>query len=110
MTEFSESEQNKLINWINKNKILIVADILKGRGEFSAEWVLVAQKIHKDAKWVLKNINEVIKYYFDDGKVIISPKDSLKLGKITIQRKGGDRGKPSANMLQFKIDPTELFD
>ncbi|WP_420323777.1 hypothetical protein [Mesomycoplasma ovipneumoniae] len=30
--------------------------------------------------------------------------------KFTIQRKGGDNGRPTTNMLQFKIDPTELFD
>lgn len=26
-----------------------------------------------------------------------------------MQRKGGDSGRDSAKMLQFKIDPTELF-
>lgn len=31
-------------------------------------------------------------------------------GHITIQRKGGDGGRDTANMLQFKIDPTDLFD
>ena len=27
-----------------------------------------------------------------------------------MQRKGGDGGRETANMLQFKIDPTRLFD
>ena len=27
-----------------------------------------------------------------------------------MQRKGGDGGRITANMLQFKLDPTELFD
>lgn len=109
LDEFEIEKQNILINWVNKNKSLIVTDILKGRGEFSAEWVLVAQKINENARWCLKNINEVINYYFDDGIVKITPKGSLKIGKITIQRKGGDNGRDTANMLQFKIDPTELF-
>ena len=26
-----------------------------------------------------------------------------------MQRKGGDAGRDTANMLQFKVDPTELF-
>lgn len=108
--EFTLEEQKSLLEWFNQNKILIITDILKGRGEFSAEWVLVAQKIKTNARWTLKNINEVINYYFSDGKVEISPRGSIKLGKVTIQRKGGDRGRETANMLQFKIDPTELFD
>ena len=35
---------------------------------------------------------------------------SLKVGKITMQRKGGDAGRESAKMLQFKINPCLLFD
>ena len=48
--------------------------------------------------------------YFNDGEVRLSPRGSLMIGKITMQRKGGDGGRPSANMLQFKINPAELFD
>ncbi|WP_033794727.1 type II R-M system restriction endonuclease, partial [Helicobacter pylori] len=88
-----------LLTWLNDNKMLIVSDILKGRGEFSAEWVLVIQKINLKMEWALKNINEVMQYYFDDGSVEISKKGSLKIGRITIQRKGGDNGRESANML-----------
>ncbi|MDX2322882.1 hypothetical protein OXW40_01285 [Campylobacter hepaticus] len=36
-------------------------------------------------------------------------RDSLKIGKITMQGKGGDNGRISANMLQFKINSFELF-
>ncbi|MGL2416694.1 type II restriction endonuclease [Helicobacter pylori] len=107
--EFTNKEQQELLAWLNDNKMLIVSDILKGRGEFSAEWVLVIQKINLNMKWALKNINEVMQHYFDDGIVEISKKGSLKIGRITIQRKGGDNGRESANMLQFKIDPTGLL-
>lgn len=110
INEFSDSEQKLLLTWFDKMKLLIVSDILKGRGEFCAEWVLVAQRVKRDARWVLKNINEVISYYFSTGTVSLSPRGSIKLGRITIQRKGGDGGRETANMLQFKIDPTELFD
>ncbi|WP_068269001.1 PDDEXK family nuclease [Caviibacter abscessus] len=108
--ELSENEKNLVLSWLNDNKLLIITDIIKGRGEFSAEWILVVQKLNKNARWVLKNINEVINHYFANGKVEISPKGSIKLGKITLQRKGGDNSRPTANMLQFKIDPSELFD
>lgn len=106
--EFNEQEQMLLLNWFRKNKILVLTDILRGRGEFSAEWVLVAQKLPQNARWVLKNINDVLQHY-GAGDVVISPRGSLKIGRITMQRKGGDNGRPTANMLQFKIDPTELF-
>ncbi|MFL1732776.1 PDDEXK family nuclease [Moraxella oculi] len=109
MTDFSENEQALLLKWFRNNKILVLTDILRGRGEFSAEWVLVAQKLTTNARWVLKNINDVLGYY-GNGDVIISPKGSLKIGRVTMQRKGGDNGRPTANMLQFKIDPSQLFD
>lgn len=109
ISDFSENEQALLLRWFNDNKILVLTDILRGRGEFSAEWVLVAQKISQNARWILKNINEVLQHY-GSGAVEISPRGSLKIGRVTMQRKGGDNGRPTANMLQFKIDPTELFD
>lgn len=107
MNEFSLEQQRLVVNWINENKVLILSDILKGRGEFCAEGVLV---IHKtDSKWCLKNINEVIQHYYDDGIVEITNRGNLRLGKVTIQRKGGDAGRPTANMLQFKVNPLSLF-
>jgi hypothetical protein len=48
--------------------------------------------------------------FFGNGGVKISPRGSISIGRITMQRKGGDNGRPSANMLQFKIDPTKLLD
>lgn len=107
--EFSQAEQALLLDWFSQNKILVITDIIRGRGEFCAEWVLVAQKVNNNARWVLKNINEVLQHY-GAGGVEISPRGSIKIGRITMQRKGGDNGRPTANMLQFKIDPTELFD
>ena len=46
---------------------------------------------------------------FGNGKVYITPQGSTKLGNITIQRKGGDAGRKTAQMLQFKINPCLLF-
>lgn len=109
MTEFSEWEQKLILDWFTQHKILVLTDILRGRGDFSAEWVLVAQKIKNNARWILKNINDVLQHY-GQGEVEISPRGSISFGRITIQRKGGDNGRPTANMLQFKLDPTELFD
>ena len=44
------------------------------------------------------------------GDVRITREGSLKIGKIGMQRKGGDSGRESAKMLQFKINPVELFE
>jgi len=109
LDEMSQSDQDKLINFIKKNKILIVSDLLKGRGEFSADWTLVILKSNSESKWVLKSINQVMNV-FGAGDVRITREGSLKIGKIGMQRKGGDGGRESAKLLQFKINPVELFE
>lgn len=108
LDEFPKIEQSNVIDFFEKNKILILNDILKGRGQFASEWFLVILKQKtKELQWILKPINEVINFY--SGEVKITDKGSLKIGKITMQRKGGDGGRESANMLQFKLNPCELF-
>lgn len=107
MTEMTKEESDKIINFLNKHKMTIVSDILKGRWEFSAEWMLVVRKTATYDR-ILKSINEVMNFYWN-GAIEISPKWSIKIGRITMQRKWGDGWRSSANMLQFKIDPSELF-
>ena len=109
LSEMEQDKQNTVIQWFTQNKTLILSDIIRGRGQFSAEWVLVAKKVESNSRWTLKNINEVLQHY-SLGEVKISPRGSISLGKVTVQRKGGDGGRDTANMLQFKLDPTELFD
>lgn len=108
LTEMREDDREKILSFFKKNKILIVSDILKGRGEFSADWVLVILKVNGESRWVLKSINEAMNI-FGNGKIRISNQGSLKIGKIGMQRKGGDGGRKTAQMLQFKINPVELF-
>ena len=108
LDEMSKSDQDKLINFFNINKILIVSDLLKGRGEFSADWTLVILKVNGESRWVLKSINHVMNI-FGNGDIRITKEGSLKIGRIGMQRKGGDGGRKTAQMLQFKINPVELF-
>lgn len=108
LTGMSEEDQAKILNFFEKNKILIVSDLLKGRGEFSADWVLVILKVDGKSDWVLKSINEAMNV-FGSGDIRITKQGSLKIGKIGMQRKGGDNGRDTAKMLQFKINPVELF-
>ena len=110
LTEMSESERDKIINFFTKNKILIISDNLKGWDKFSANWMLVILKKNKDSyEWVLRDINTAMNI-FGQGDVRITEQGSLKIGQIGMQRKGGDAGRESAKMLQFKINPCLLFD
>lgn len=107
LDEMSKIEQERLMQWFRKNQILILNDILKGRGKFAAEWFLVIQRLENQLKYKILAINEAINIF--SGEVMINNKGNLKLGKIGIQRKGGDNGRKSAMMLQFKLNPCEVF-
>lgn len=110
--EMPEKEQKVVVDWFQKNKILVLCDIFKGRGKYTAEWMLVYRKLSSGEildSWVLKAINEVINFY-GQGKALLTKKGNLKIGQVVIQRKGGDAGKDTANMLQFKFDPCLLFE
>lgn len=54
---------------------------------YGAEWILVAKKTDNESAWILKPINVAINHY-SDGKVEITNRGSLKIGRITMQRKG----------------------
>ena len=108
LSEMSKNDQNKIVKFFEDNKILIISDLLKGRGEFSADWVLVILRVNSNSRWILKSINEAMNV-FGGGKVRITSQGSLKIGKVGMQRKGGDGGRDTAKMLQFKINPVELF-
>ena len=107
LTELRDEMVQKIISFFTKNKILVVSDILKGRGGFAADWMLVARHNRKNdtTTWILKDINTAMNF-FGKGDVKISPRGSLYIGRITMQRKGGT---PDPTKLQFKIKPCDLF-
>lgn len=110
LTEMPVEKQNKIIGFFSKNKILVVSDILKGRGKFAANWMLVIlKKDKKSYEWVLKDINASMNV-FGQGDIRVTKDGNLKIGQIGMQRKGGDAGRESAKMLQFKINPCLLFE
>ena len=109
LSELDVSEKKEIINFFTENKLLIIADILKGRGKFSAEWLLVIHRDKKIKKYCIKPMNKVMSF-FGNGNIIITSRGSLKIGKITMQRKGGDSGADTAKMLQFKINPALAFE
>ena len=107
LTEMPEVIQKKIIQFFKENKILVVSDIIKGRGGLSADWMLVTRlnKQEKTTTWILKDINTVMNFFGSDD-VEISLRGSLHIGKITMQRKGGT---PDPTKLQFKVKPCQLF-
>ena len=107
LTEMPETIQKKIIQFFKENKILVVSDIIKGRGGLSADWMLVTRlnKQEKTTTYILKDINTVMNFFGSDD-VEISSRGSLHIGKITMQRKGGT---PDPTKLQFKIKPCQLF-
>ncbi len=107
LTEMPNKIQRKIVRYFNNNKILVITDILRGRGGLSADWMLVTKfnKQKKTTTWILKDINTVMNF-FGYGKVEISVRGSLHIGRITGQRKGGT---PDPTKLQFKFKPCDLF-
>lgn len=107
LTELRDDIVQKIISFFTKNKILVVSDILKGRGGFAADWMLVTKynKKNDTTTWILKDINTAMNF-FGEGDVRVSPRGSLYIGSIIMQRKGGT---PDPTKLQFKIKPCELF-
>ena len=87
--EFSDFEKTSILKWLKKYQSLIVSDILKGQGKFAAEWMLVVQKLEKNSRWILRPMNYCLNF-FGNGDIIITNRGNFKIGKITMQRKGGD--------------------
>ena len=107
LNELPKEKVSELISFFESNKVLIFNDILKGRGVLAAEWFLVTREDTKLNRldWVLKNINEVTNI-FSQGKIKVSKRGGLNIGRLKAQRKGGT---PDPTSLQFKISPLDLF-
>ena len=110
MDELPVKECNEILKFIESNLKIIIKDLLKGRGETSANWLLVVK--HENQKFIDSKIISIdkAKDHYSKGGVALSKKGVIKLGKITLQRKGGDGGRETAQMLQFKFSPKEVFD
>ena len=100
--------KNEIIEFFLKNKERVVHDLVKGVQKPQSDWVLVTIKNGK-TEWILRDIESALKI-FATGDVHITKKGNLLIGRIVMQRKGGDSGRPTANMLQFKIHPTDLVE
>jgi hypothetical protein len=78
LDEFETKDQELVVKFFEENRILILSDIIKGRGQFAAEWMLVVQKFEDNISWTLKAMNEVLKI-FNQGNVEITKQGSLNI-------------------------------
>jgi len=108
LSELTDKEQQGVIQFFSKHKTNIITELFQGSEEIKPDWFMVIQKSETYNRTVLKPIDKIIAHY-EQGAVKLSPRGSLEIGKVKMQRKGGDNGRPTANMLQFKIDPVEIF-
>lgn len=109
LTELDAEAQKAVVDFFTNNKTTIASDIFEGDGVHAAGWVMVAFKATAKTRWTLRKSVDVIRF-FSDGPVVITKQGNLKIGRITMQRKGGDGGRETAKMLQFKINPVMLLD
>ncbi len=109
LDELDENAQQAVLDFFKKNKDEIVSDLLTGDGPHAANWMMVTYKATDKPKWVIRSSEDAVKFY-RDGPVELTKAGNLKIGRITMQRKGGDNGRETAKMLQFKINPVQLFD
>jgi hypothetical protein len=109
LDELEPAAQKAVVDFFETNKDEIVSDLFQGDGVHSALWVMVALKSAEKPRWAIRSSADTIRF-FAEGKVEITRRGSFRIGRITMQRKGGDGGRETARMLQFKINPALLFD
>jgi hypothetical protein len=65
LDELPEELTEKIITFFKDNKILVVSDILKGRGGLSANWMLVTRYNKNDdtTTWILKDVNTAMNFF-----------------------------------------------
>ena len=105
LDEISANKVEELLLFFQENKQIIFRDVVKGRGGLAANWILVTRKNTISIDWILKDIHYAC-HFFSHGDATISKRGNLKLGRMTIQRKGGT---PDPESLQFKLNPVDLF-
>ena len=107
--EFNEETQKAIVEFFATHKDEIISDLISGDGDHAAGWMMVTFRATEESRWVIKSSADAIKFY-SEGPVEITKAGNLKIGRISMQRKGGDNGRQTAKMLQFKINPVQLFD
>ncbi len=109
LSELPVESRDAVVSFFRTHKDQVISDLLAGDGEHAAEWFMVTLKSKTEPpRWTIRSLKDTIRFY-SEGPVVMTSRGNLKLGRISMQRKGGDNGRPTANMLQFKLNPVQLF-
>jgi hypothetical protein len=108
LDELDPAQQKAVIDFFTSKRQRVLHDLFRGDGPHAATWFMVAWKPGSTGtRWVLKRDEEAM-HFFGEGKIELTRAGNLKIGRVTMQRKGGDGGRETAKMLQFKINPVQL--
>ena len=108
LDELDDASPKLIVDFFTANRDEIVSDLFAGDGEHASGWFMVAYKATTKTRWVLVTDKKAAEF-FGAGKVELTARGNLKIGRITMQRKGGDGGRDTAKMLQFKVNPALLL-
>lgn len=98
--ELTTEERMAILEEFTSKLDEILSFILKGEGEFGADWMLITMKPNDELLFYLEPIEHAIERAKEGGvRQSRRKKSSFKIGTITVQRKGGTGG---ATNLQFK--------
>jgi len=117
--QVDDNEANAVTNFFTQVQPHVVSSILAGKASAAlrADWIMLHEA--KDNKWQERVGDRDFWKMYPMAKVIdiccsetpaITAQGGLRLGLgLTMQRKGGDGGKYSANDLQFKMSPRAIL-
>lgn len=117
--EVGTAEASAVTNFFGQVQPHVISSILAGKAgaALRADWMMLHEA--KDDKWHERVGDRDFWKMYPMAKVIdvccsvppaITPEGGLKLGLgLTMQRKGGDGGRESANDLQFKMSPRVIL-
>jgi hypothetical protein len=111
LDELAPDQRAAVVEFFKAKREAIARFLFVGEGDHAANWLLVNLRgdTPETTYSVLVPTAEAARF-FGTGDVVVTPQGSLRIGRILMQRKGGDGGRESAKMLQFKVNPADLFD
>lgn len=109
LNELNKEDMAAVLAFFNEMKLHIVSDLIVGDGLNKADWFMVISNAKTDPRSKIVKAQDAAEF-FSAGDVLITRAGNLRIGRISMQRKGGDGGRETAKMLQFKLDPTDIFE
>lgn len=111
INEMLPDDQIKLLSWLNTNidPIFNLVFIGNSSSPYPAHFICMIKSDGINVKYKVFSIKDAITFYKGDCKASVSKRGTIHLGKLTIQRKGGDKGADTAKQLQIKFDPLAIL-